>query len=253
MCREDAREISSRFASGEFAGAKLYGVIKEVAPVKGSMSMKGAETDKELGVEVFQTEYFGSNELFIDQEKEFHKFLGGKSILSQPLHSWNPFTIYQDFKALGSRLKEKKLEGNMNGEGLMKGGFLIVHPVEGVVYRHEESIGTVMPMDEIREALRKMSPEAYEGKAELSTDRQAKPSAAVCDDNSCALPSADSSATGDDVTLKPNPLHEKKVVCDDNSCSLEEEQAVDGTQKEEEVRNADLSESVTTGTTTTSK
>jgi len=41
----------------------------------------------------------------------------------------------------------------MNGEGLLKGGFLIICPTRGVVYKHEESTGSEMPYDEIGEAL----------------------------------------------------------------------------------------------------
>jgi len=36
LCREDAFELSSRLASGDYPGIQLIGVIKEVAPVKGA-------------------------------------------------------------------------------------------------------------------------------------------------------------------------------------------------------------------------
>ncbi len=148
MCREDAKEVSSRFASGEFSGVKLIGVIKEVAPVK------GAETDEILGVGVFQSDYFLNNPVFIDENKEFYSYLGGNSLLAQPLHTWNPFSLYADFKSLGARLKAKGVEGNLKGEGFLKGGFLIVTPTEGVVYKYEEVTGSVIPIEEIREALK---------------------------------------------------------------------------------------------------
>lgn len=149
-------EISSRFASGEYKGAKLYGIIKEVAPVIGTAGKKGAATDKELGVGSFQTKYFKDNPVYMDTEKVFYNYLGDKSLLSQPLHSWNPFQLYSDYNKLKERLDKKQVTGNMNGEGLLKGGFLIITPTEGVVYRHEETTGSEMPYDEIGEALSKL-------------------------------------------------------------------------------------------------
>jgi len=100
LCREDALEISSRFKSGEFKGAKLYGIIKEVAPVVGTASKKGAATDKELGVGSFQTKYFLDNPVYMDTEKVFYSFMGDKSLLAQPLHTWNPFQLYSDYNKL---------------------------------------------------------------------------------------------------------------------------------------------------------
>lgn len=173
MCREDALEISSRFASGAYpalissspsttssttaspssaAGrVKLVGVIKEVAPVS------GAETDEILGVGEFHSKYFGNHPLYIDKEHAFYKYFGGKSLLSQPLHSWNPFTLFRDFKGMQERLKTKGVEGNLKGEGLLKGGLLIINPkTQEIVYRHEEATGSEMPYDEIGQVLKTM-------------------------------------------------------------------------------------------------
>jgi hypothetical protein len=125
-------------------------VIKEVAPVS------GAATDKELGTTEFQTKYFDNHPLYLDSAQSFYSFLGKKSLLMQGLSSWNPFTLYRDASAVGARLKEKGFEGNLKGEGLLKGGLLIIHPTRGVVYRHEEMTGYTMPYDEIGQALKDM-------------------------------------------------------------------------------------------------
>jgi len=85
----------------------------------------------------------------LDSKKDFYAYLGNKSLLSQPLRSWNPFTIYSDYTALTNRLKAKAVDGNLKGEGLLKGGVLVVHPTRGVIYRHEENTGSEMPYDEI--------------------------------------------------------------------------------------------------------
>jgi hypothetical protein len=146
LCREDGKEISSRFENELFKKGKLIGIIKEVAPVA------GAKTDAELGVGEFQTEYFNNNPLYMDSKKEFYTYLGDKSLLSQPLSTWNPFKLYSDFKSLTARLETKKVTGNLKGEGLLKGGILIVHPTRGLLYTHEENTGSEMPYDEIMAA-----------------------------------------------------------------------------------------------------
>lgn len=150
MCREDAKELSSRLKSGQYPNIKLVGVVKEVAPVK------GAETDEVLGVNEFQTKYFDNLPVYLDHEKEFYAFFGNKSLLSQSLHSWNPFTLYNDYKSLESRLKSKGVDGNLKGEGLLKGGLLIISPEEGIVYAHHEQTGSEMPYEEIGNAIKKL-------------------------------------------------------------------------------------------------
>ena len=150
MCREDALELSSRFKAGEYNGVNLFGIIKEVAPVS------GAETDEILGVSEFQNKYFQDHPVYLDHEKSFYAYLGNKGLLSQPLHSWNPFTLYKDYKGLQSRLNSKGIEGNLKGEGLLKGGLLLITPKDGVVYQHEESTGTPMPYDEFKAEVEKI-------------------------------------------------------------------------------------------------
>eukprot|EP01039_Chlorochromonas_danica_P005645 gene5645-6227_t len=153
LCREDAQELTSRIKAGQYDNdINVVGVIKEVAPIK------GAETDEKLGVGEFQSKYFQGFPLFLDQEKKFYSFLGDKSLLSQPWRSWNPFTLYSDFQSMNNRLKSKGVEGNLRGEGLLKGGLLVVHPTEGVVYRHEEMTGFCMPYDEVIAVLDKVRP-----------------------------------------------------------------------------------------------
>ena len=53
-----------------------------------------------------------------------------------------------------NRLKSKGVEGNLKGEGLLKGGIIVVSPSKGVVYRHEEVSGSEMPYDDIFAAAR---------------------------------------------------------------------------------------------------
>jgi hypothetical protein len=165
LCREEGLGLASRFVSslptensikvpteqiGEYNKTKvrLIGIIKEVAPIK------GVETDAELGVDEFHKKYFFNYPLYVDSEREFFKYLGNKSLLGQKLHTWNPFRLYSDFQTLQKRIDG--LEGNLKGEGLVKGGIVLLHPTKGVVYSHGENTGSVLPFDQIKVALKSL-------------------------------------------------------------------------------------------------
>lgn len=200
LCREDAKEISDRFAAGEFTGVHLFGIIKEVAPIV------GATTDEELGVGEFQYEYFNQSPVFIDKEKQFYAYLGNKSVLTQKWLTWNPFKLYSAYGALKARLLGKNIKGNLKGEGLLKGGFLIIHPTRGVIYRHEESTGDGLPYNEIVVALKnamnppaestsifsfgqsKTTPAASTTPATVMDSTDSSPNAKKCTSESCRLP-----------------------------------------------------------------
>ena len=129
----------------------LIGIIKEVAPIS------GAATDFEQltnSVLEFQEEYFLNYPVYIDLDKIFYKALGNKSILSQKLHSWNPVKLYSDFRKLTTRLKTKKITGNLVGEGLIKGGVLVVSKTNGIIYQYSEETGSLLPIADIENALK---------------------------------------------------------------------------------------------------
>jgi hypothetical protein len=91
--------------------------------------LQGARTDRELGVGEFQTKYFGNNPVYLDTDKNFYKVLGSRQILSQRLSSWNPFTLWRNFKELMARVKGKGIEGNTVGEGTLQGGLLALNVI----------------------------------------------------------------------------------------------------------------------------
>lgn len=166
-------ELSSRFGKGFENNINLYGIIKEVG------------VDDE-GLSDFENKYFKNNDIFIDQQKGFYAALGNNSLLSQPLHSWNPFKLYTDFNKLMGRMKEKGIEGNVKGEGLLKGGLYIVSPTAGVLYEHKEVSGTPMPYAEIEKVvatLLQRDPAEFTSSstsAKASEGRPAIPAQAVC-------------------------------------------------------------------------
>jgi hypothetical protein len=147
LCREEALDLASKFKELSLTNINLVGIIKEVAPI-------GAATDAELGVQDFQEDYFLNYPVYIDLDKIFYKALGNKSILSQKLHSWNPFKLYSDFRKLTNRIKSKKISGNLVGEGLIKGGILVVSKTNGIIYQHAEETGSLLPIADIEKALK---------------------------------------------------------------------------------------------------
>jgi hypothetical protein len=135
---------SSSFSSN----VNLIGIIKEVAPIK------NIQTDKELGVQDFQENYFLNFPVYIDSDHIFYQSLGNKSILSQKISTWNPFQLYKDFKTLNHRLNSKNISGNLVGEGLVKGGIIVVSKSKGIIATFPEQTGHVLPLKDIEEAIK---------------------------------------------------------------------------------------------------
>ena len=124
----------------------FWGVIKEVS------------VDDE-GLTEFHNTYFDFP-LYRDVALETYAAFGNKSVMTGM--TWNPLRIYRGFKEMNKRLKEKNLEGNMKGEGAIKGGVLVLNAEGDVVHAMEEITGSPLEMEEIEaamEALRKAVPE----------------------------------------------------------------------------------------------
>lgn len=102
----------------------------------------------------FERTYF-PHPIYQDEEQDFYKFLGNRKLTSDISFSWNPFTIWSSFKALGARLKEKKIEGNYKGEGFTLGGIIVYTPEDGVVYQYKEESGSEIPAQDIIDAVAK--------------------------------------------------------------------------------------------------
>ena len=108
------------------------------------------------GVGAFEREYFTGGSLYLDEDRAFYGYLGNKklltpgSILKGLLLPWR---TYKSLKAVGARMKEKNIEGNMVGEGLILGGVLVVDRTGRVTYSYPEQTGSPAPVEAIEEAL----------------------------------------------------------------------------------------------------
>lgn len=145
LCREMAKDLLPVLS--KYPHVKVVGVIKEVAPAG------KVKTDEELGVNVFQNQYFGKNPVYLDQKQEFYLALGKRSILKQSLSTWNPFSLYKSLGRLNERLKHKGVEGNYAGDAFTQGGIILIKPNNEIVYVYKEMTGYEIPVDEIKSAL----------------------------------------------------------------------------------------------------
>ena len=89
------------------------------------------DADKMLGVAEFEEQYFCGLLYLSDEDRTLYHHLGNQPIftlgtLARPL--LNPFKARREMKAVGERFKTKGVEGNMVGDGLAKGGILVISP-----------------------------------------------------------------------------------------------------------------------------
>lgn len=127
-------------------GFGLWGLIKET----------GADDE---GLLAFQSDFY-SHPLYRDENKDFYDALGNRKL---KLTTWNPFKMYSGMKKMGNRLKEKKIEGNMKGDGLVQGGVIIFGRDGKARYAYKEETGMELPVDDILAALKAVK----SGKTEL--------------------------------------------------------------------------------------
>lgn len=133
----------------------VVGVVKEVE------KEEIKEGEELLGLVDFQDTYF-CGPLYQDTERAFYEALGNKPIfgwgtLGQALR--NPLKVRRELKEMDARFKDKGIEGNMVGDGLVKGGVLVVDPTDEVVHVFPEDPGNGIPAEaaaEIVAAVRSM-------------------------------------------------------------------------------------------------
>lgn len=138
MCREEGQALSQLAAKRgkPLDGFGLWGLVKE----------NGVDDE---GLVEFQTDFF-SHPLYRDESKAFYDALGNRKI---KLTTWNPFKLWSGMKAMGNRLKEKNIEGNMKGDGMVQGGVIIFGKDMRPKYAYKEETGSELPVEDILAAV----------------------------------------------------------------------------------------------------
>jgi len=149
LCREEAQDLCGALAAVPELDLPVLGVVKEAEPEE-------VEPGKELGVEEFASKYFCGPLYLSGKDREIYAALG-----SSPIFSWgglgkallNPLGVRRQLKEMGKRLEAKKeetgLEGNMRGDGLIKGGVLVVAPDSSVRHVFYEDPGNGIPPESL--------------------------------------------------------------------------------------------------------
>lgn len=124
-------------------GFQLWGVIKET----------GVD-DQGLG------DFYGNffpYPLYKDTKLAFYHALGNRK-----LALWNPFSLFGTVKSMvsaSSRVKERQIEGNMSGEGLLKGGVILFDKNGVPRYAYREVVGQELPVEAILAAVHALKQE----------------------------------------------------------------------------------------------
>ena len=109
---------------------------------------------KETGVDDEGLAEFYNNHftfpLYRDEERVAYQALGNRKI---GLTTWNPWRLWKGYNDMNQRLKEKNLEGNLVGEGLVQGGVFIFDAKGVLRYAYEEETGSPLKMADLQAAM----------------------------------------------------------------------------------------------------
>eukprot|EP00746_Dinoflagellata_sp_MGD_P081112 gnl/MRDRNA2_/MRDRNA2_32297_c0_seq1.p2 gnl/MRDRNA2_/MRDRNA2_32297_c0~~gnl/MRDRNA2_/MRDRNA2_32297_c0_seq1.p2 ORF type:complete len:119 (+),score=19.71 gnl/MRDRNA2_/MRDRNA2_32297_c0_seq1:533-889(+) len=103
------------------------------------------------GVAEFQQKYF-CGELYQDKERTFYEYFGNKPIFTLGMLGsalLNPFKVSSELTEMGERMKAKGVEGNMVGDGLTKGGVVVIDKNGTPLYTFYEDSGKGIPSDSL--------------------------------------------------------------------------------------------------------
>lgn len=136
MCRAEGQQLTDEQEQGTaFNGFDLFGIVKEV----------GVDDD---GLEEFYSKHY-TFPLYLDEERVFYDALGGRKMSFGSLLGLIP----KSFGSMGKRLKDKGIDGNFKGEGLVQGGVIVFNNLGEPVYAYQEVTGDELPMEEILDAV----------------------------------------------------------------------------------------------------
>lgn len=98
--------------------------------------------------------------LYKDEDLVFYNEFFGMRKLG--LRTYNPFRLYKGYKEMSQRLADKKLEGNMVGEGMVLGGIIIFGKDGNAKFAYQEETGREIPVDDILAAVDSIISDANE-------------------------------------------------------------------------------------------
>lgn len=140
MCRAEGQQLTDEYngvhgTASLLDGFSLFGIVKEVG------------VDDE-GLEEFYSKHF-SFPLYLDEERVFYNALGGRKMSFGSLLGLIP----KSFGSMAKRMKERGIDGNFKGEGLLQGGVIVFNNLGEPVYAYQEVTGDELPMKEILDAV----------------------------------------------------------------------------------------------------
>jgi hypothetical protein len=118
-------------------GFEVFGVIKETG------------VDDE-GLVDFQKKFF-QYPLYCDKSYAFYHALGDRKVGINLI--WNPLSIFSIVCETFQRIQNKKIDGNMKGEGLVQGGIIFFGKDGKPKYVYEEATGSDLPVADIASVL----------------------------------------------------------------------------------------------------
>ncbi|GAX27666.1 prostamide/prostaglandin F2alpha synthase [Fistulifera solaris] len=159
LCREHGKQLSN-LSSNKIA---VLGVVKEI----------GVD---DAGLKSFHKDYFNSWPIYLDEDLQLYKAMGNRSIFKIK----TIFKLLSNMRKLSKRMSQKKIEGNMVGEGTIQGGILIFDGKGDLVHVQLEDITKELNMSEIADILEKIVGEDGGIPAETAPPRHCFKKGQVC-------------------------------------------------------------------------
>lgn len=120
-----------------FDGINIFGIVKETG------------VDDE-GLVEFHNKYFRFP-LFCDKSYAFYRALGDRKVGLKDI--WNPLSIIGIICEAIQRIRDKSISGNMLGEGIVQGGFIIFDRDGAPKCMYQEATGVDLPVRDLAGAL----------------------------------------------------------------------------------------------------
>jgi hypothetical protein len=114
----------------------------------------------DLGLIDFYTKYF-TFDIYRDEQLSVYSAMGNRSIFA--VRTWNPVRWYRGFRDLARRMKDKQIDGNYAGEGIIQGGLLFFDRAGTLRFAYEEEIGDELSVGDVLAGLRALEQEAKPG------------------------------------------------------------------------------------------